>query len=172
MGCLEIRQQSQQQSQSWLTLLDGPLQAILLPVAPAGVCSRAAGIAETVLHHLDPVTGAIIVLDRTRSLGDVNETWAGMLDELVVEELEAELVASLDGVGGGVSGRGALVATQVIAVHDLAGEGRVVGVVVLASIGILSTDVGAIDDETVEDVMGFSERRQQGGDVDGLHIWR
>lgn len=57
-----------------------------------------------------------------------------MLDELVVEELEADFVACFDGVGLGAAGLGAFVAAHVVRVYDIRGEGWVVGVAVFASI--------------------------------------
>ena len=56
--------------------LDSPLQSILLPACPCGVDARAAGVAESDLHDLDPVAGAIVVLDSAGCLRDVDEAWA------------------------------------------------------------------------------------------------
>jgi hypothetical protein len=149
-------------------LLDGPFKTILLPARPGGVGARAGGVGETALHDLGPVTRSIIALDIRRSLGDVDEARAGVLNLLVVEELEADLVASLDGVGGGVAGSGSLVAAEVVGVHNVVGERRVVGVAVLASVCILAADRSTVDDETVEDVVGVgtkgrNERKKSGG---------
>ena len=59
-----------------------------------------------------------------------------MFDELVVEELEANLVAGLDRVGRSRSWLGTLVATKIVGVHQLARVGGVVAVAVLPSVGI------------------------------------
>jgi hypothetical protein len=143
-------------------VLDGPLEPVLLPVGPGCVNTGSAGVVEAALHDLDPVAGSVVALDGAGSLGDVDEAWAWVLDELVVEELEAKLVTSLDGVGGSVAGSGALVAAEVVAVHQLAGEGWHVRVAVLASVGIVATDGLSVDNQTVEDVMGVgTEGRKQ-----------
>jgi hypothetical protein len=134
-------------------LLNSPLEPILLPRVPGGVRARGAGVLEAALHDLDPVAGAVVALDGARRLGDVDEARAGVLDELVVEDLEAELVTDLDGVGGGVAGGGALVAAEIVAVHQLAGDRGVVRVAVLAGVGVLAADGSTVDDEAVEDVM-------------------
>ena len=91
-----------------------------------------------------------------------------MLDEFIVEKLEAKLVTGLDGIGGR-NGLGTLVATQVVRVHQLTGEGWVVAIAVLARIGILSTNRGAIDDQPVEDVVRIGEGRGERKEGDGLH---
>lgn len=150
--------------------LNGPLKPVLLPAGPGGVDTRVAGVAEADLHDLGPVAGAVVALDVGGGFGDVDEAWAGVLDELVVEELEADLVACLDGVGGGVAGYGSLVATEIVGVDDVVGEGGVVGVAVLASVGILAADGGSVDDEAVEDVVGIcTERRDERKNCGGLH---
>jgi hypothetical protein len=146
-------------------LLNSPLEPVLLPRVPGGVLARRAGVLEAALHDLGPVAGAVVALDGARRLGDVDEARAGVLDELVVEDLEAELVTSLDGVGSGVASDGALVTAEVVAVHQLAGDGGVVGVAVLAGVGILAANGSTVDDEAVEDVMridteGRNEREE------------
>lgn len=153
----------------WDVLLDSPLQPILLPAAPTAVVAGACWVAQTGLVDLDPVAGAIIVLDTTRSLGNVDVSWTWVLDELVVEKLEANLVTSLDVVGGGAAGLGSLVASKIVAVHELVRERGVVAVAVLASVCILSTDGSTVNDQAVKYVMRLGERRQQGGEKDGLH---
>ena len=60
-----------------------------------------------------------------------------MLDEFVVEELEAELVAGADGVGfGDGAGFRAFVAAEVGGGEEFGGEGGVVGVAVFAGVGV------------------------------------
>lgn len=102
-------------------LLDCPLKAVLLPAAPVVVHSRLVA-AKPSLHYLHPVTTTIVTLDTgVGGLGYVDKAWAGVLDELVVEELEPNLVASLDGVRCRRSWLSALVAAQIVRVHELAG---------------------------------------------------
>jgi hypothetical protein len=135
-------------------LLNSPLKAILLPGLPGCVDTGCGGVLEAGLHHLGPVTGTIVASDATGSLGDVNETRTRVLDELVEEELEAELVTGLDGVGGGVASLSALVAAEVVGVDDIGGERGLVRVGVLASVGVVATDGLVVDEEAVEDVVG------------------
>jgi len=128
-------------------LLDGPLQAVLLPSRPGSVSTRGARVAEAGLHDLGPLARAVVVVDLAGSLGDVDKATAGVLDLLVVGKLEAELVAGLDSVGAGAAGLSTLVAAEVGGVDNLAGEGRHVRVAVLAGVGVVTTDGGAVDDE-------------------------
>lgn len=94
-----------------------------------------------------------------------------MLNLLVVEELEAELVTSLDVVGGNSSGFSALVAPQVGRVDDLVGERRHVGVGVLTGVSIVATDSRTVDDEAVEDVVGIGPQgRKQSEKSNRLHV--
>ena len=155
----------------WDRLGDSELNAVLLPQAPGSIISGAAA-ANALLPCFEPIAGAVIVGNRARSLGHINEARAGMLNELVVEELEAEDVAGLDGVGSCASGLCALVAAQLIGSDDVICEGRVVGVAVLPDVGIFAADGLAVDDEAVEDVVGLCDegRREQGDETDGLHV--
>jgi hypothetical protein len=139
-------------------LLDGPLQLVLLPAVPGCVNTGSAGVVQAALHDLDPVAGSVVALNSTGSLGDVDETWAGVLNLLVVEELEAELVTSLDSVGGGIAGGGTLVAAEVVAVHNIGSESGVVRVAVLAGVGILAADILSVYNQAVEDVMGVGTK--------------
>lgn len=66
-------------------LLDGPLEAVLLPGAPRGVVARGRRVAEASLHHLDPVARAVVGGGGAGRLGDVDEAWARVLDEFVVD---------------------------------------------------------------------------------------
>ena len=68
-------------------LLDGPLEAVLLPAGPRSVDTRRAGVVEAGLHDLDPVARAVVGSDGARGLGNVDESRARVLNELVVEEL-------------------------------------------------------------------------------------
>lgn len=120
--------------------------------------------------YLCPVPGAIVVLDRARRLGDIYEARTGVLNKLVVEDLEPDLVACLDSIRGSVSRSRTLVAAQVVGVHELRGERRVVCVAVFASVGVLAANGCAVDDEAVEDVVCVCTKgREQREDGDGLH---
>jgi chorismate mutase len=149
----EVSIRSHTRPQISLTLLDGPLQPVFLPALPSSVHTRGARVLEPALHNLHPVTRTIVVSDLSRSLGDVHEARAGVLNELVVENLEPELVACLDRVCGGLLVQRALVAAQVVGVHQLAGQRRIVRVVVLANVCVLAANAGAVDNQTIEDVM-------------------
>lgn len=153
-------------------LLDGPLEPILVPVGPALVNTRGAGVGKTALHDLGPGAAAIVVLDLSGSLGDVDKSRTGMLDPLVVEDLEAKLVTGLDGVGTGVTSDSAPVAAEVVGVDNVVGDDGVVRVAVLASVGILATDGLAVDDEDVEDVVGIGRHRRhkQSEESTSLHV--
>jgi hypothetical protein len=156
-----------------LTVLDGPLQPVLLPAVPSSVHSRGAGVLQAALHDLHPVARSIVVGDLSRSLGDVHEARARVFDEFIVEYLEAEFVASLDRIGGGLLVQRALVASQVVGVHQLAGDRGVVRVVVLANVGVFSSDAGAVDDQAVEDVVRVgTEGRKKREKSNSLHVVR
>jgi hypothetical protein len=147
----------------WNFALDGPFQSVLLPRAPVVVCSWVAAT-QSGLVDLHPVATAVVALHtRRRRLADVNETGPGVLDELVVEQLETKLVPSLDSVRSGVSCCCTLVAAEVVGVHKLVGEGRVVGIGVLSRVRVLSTDGCTIHDQSIENVMRLDNRRR-GGD--------
>lgn len=66
--------------------------------------------------HLEPVSRAVVAANGAGCLGHVEEARTGVLDELVVEDLEADAVPGLDIVrASAVVGNGALVAAQVVA---------------------------------------------------------
>lgn len=145
-------------------LLDGPLKPVLLPVGPGCVDTGRAGVVEAALHDLGPLAGAVVRLDVAGCLGDVDKAWAGVLDQLVVEQLEADLVTSLDSIGSSAASCGALVAAKVVAVHDVVGEGWIVRVAVLAGVRILATDRLSVDNQAVEDVVRVGTKRCQQGE--------
>jgi hypothetical protein len=93
-------------------LLHRPFQPILLPTAPTRVLPDVLS-AESRLHHLCPISASVVGFDVGRRFGDVDEARAGVFNEFIVEELEAELVASLYGVGRGIAGGGTFVAAEV-----------------------------------------------------------
>jgi hypothetical protein len=143
---------------------DSVLHAILLPCAPSRISTWAVA-AQARGHDCEPIARAVIVLHRRplRCLGEHNESWSRVLDEFIVEELESELVTSLDCVCAGVASLGALVASEVAVVEDFAREGRVIGVGVPTSICVLSANRLTIDNETVEDIVCLSKRRHEHG---------
>jgi hypothetical protein len=142
-------------------VLDLPLNAVLLPARPGCVNAGGAGVRQAGFHDLDPVAGAIVALDGTGGLGDVDHCGARMLDLLAERELEADRLASLDGVGGSVTGDGSLVAAELRAVDDLGSERGHVAVGVLAGIGIVAADGLVVDDQLVHDVMRLSDGRKK-----------
>lgn len=150
------------------------LDAVLLPRAPAGVLVGLAAVAEARLHHLEPVAVAVVAAHGAGGLGHVDEAGARMLDVLVEPELEADLVARLDGVGLGGAGLGALVAAQIGGVDDLAGERGLVRVAVLADVGEVLALGRAVDDQLAENVVGLSDEgssceEQAAQSSSGLH---
>lgn len=155
-----------------LTLLDGPLEPVLVPVGPGSVDAGRAGVGETALHDLDPVTAAIVVGNLARRLGDVDKARTRVLDLLVVEDLEADLVTSLDSVGSSATSLGALVAPKVRGVDNVVGDDRVVRVAVLASVCVLATNDLVVDGENVENVVGVDRqgRCKQREESTSLHV--
>jgi hypothetical protein len=146
----EISASSHTAPQVCLTLLDSPLQSVFLPRVPSSVLAGRVGVLEAGLHNLYPVARAVVVGNTSRCLRNVHKSRAGVLNELVVEDLEAELVTSLDSIGSGLLVQRALVASKVVGVHELAGDGRVVRVGVLANVRIFASDIGTVDNQTVE----------------------
>jgi len=146
---------------------DGKLEAVLVVRAPVAVGVGLAA-AEPCLHDLEPVARAVVGLDVRGRLGHVHEARAGVLDQLVVEDLEADLVAGLDGVGGRVAGLGADVAAEVVLVKDV-GEDGVVRVAVLAHVRVLAALTLAVDKEDVEDVVRIGRRGESRNQKEGLH---
>jgi hypothetical protein len=73
-------------------ILNSPLKAVLLPAVPGCVNAGGGWVLEAGLSDLDPVAGTVVGLDRAGGLGDVDEAWAGVLDELVVEDLDPKSV--------------------------------------------------------------------------------
>lgn len=153
-------------------VLDGPLEPVLLPAVPGSVDARSAGVGEATLHDLGPFTTAIVVGNLSRSRGDVDESRTGVLNLLVEEELEANLVTSLDSVGGSAAGLGSLVAAEVGRVDNVVGERGHVRVGVLTGVGVVTTDGLVVDGQNVEDVVGIGShgRRKQSEERTSLHV--
>jgi hypothetical protein len=168
-------------------LLDCPFKAIFLPRAPGAVVAGGAR-ADACFVDFDlrkmsvgyeirmarrityPVARAIIIRHFSRRFADVHKPWTRVFDKLVVEQLEPDLVAGLHSVCGSATGLGALVAAQVVRIHELRGEGWVVAIAVLARVCIFTTDGGPVDDEPIEDVVGLGEWRKEEEEVEGLHV--
>jgi hypothetical protein len=138
---------------------DGKLEPVLVVRAPVGV-DVATTAAETGLVNLEPVPAAVIVVDAARGFGHVDEAGTRVLDDLVVEDLEADPVAGPDGGGLGVARSGTHVATHVVGVEDV-GEHGEVRVGVAPHVGVLAAHALAVDVQDVEDVVRI--RRGQGG---------
>jgi hypothetical protein len=150
---------------------DGEGDSIFLPRAPASVVVGLAA-AKTGLVDLEPVTRAVVGVDGAGGLGHVYEARAGVLNELVVPELEANLVAGLDGHGLGASGLGTRVATEVVRGDNIVGERGHVAVAVLADVGVVTTLGLAVDKQLAEDVVGLDGKRrsQKAESKGGLHL--
>ena len=152
-------------------LLDGPLDLVLLPRRPRSVDAGRAGVGEAKLDDLGPLAAAIVVGNLARRLGDVDESRAGVLNLLVEEELEANRVTSLDGVGARVAGLGSLVAPKVGRVDNVFGVRGLVRVGVLAGVGVFASDSLTFVGHEVEDVVGVDSQggRQQREERASLH---
>jgi len=122
---------------------DDELEAVLLPRAPRAVIVGGS-TAETSLHDLEPVARAVVCGDVRGSLGHVDESRAGVLDGLAVEDLETDLVTGVDLVGLDVAGLSADVASEIVGIDDIR-EGGVVGVAVAAEVVVLTTDDLVVD---------------------------
>lgn len=139
---------------------DSELDAVILPCAPV-VIDAWVTAAETRLVHLEPVTRPVVTVQGARCPGHVDKARAGMLDELIVPELEANPTASSDSVGLCSPSSGTFVATQVWRVDNIGSEGGHVGVGVPAHVCVVTTDGLTVDDELAEDVMTLRERRRE-----------
>lgn len=143
-------------------LWDGESHAVLLPGAPRGVDVGRA-VLRAAFPDLEPVTVTHVVGDGARGLGHVDHAGAGVLDELIVPELGADAVTGLRLVGACRGGKGALVATKVLAVEELEPR-RLVVVGVLADVLVVATDGLVVDNELRENVVtldhgGCQQRR-------------
>ena len=91
-----------------------------LPVGPDSqlhFLARVSPVEPPDYLHFEPVAGSIVVADVAGGLGHIEEARAGVLDELVVEQLKTDLVTGLDvHVGLGSGAGGTLVAPQVVAI--------------------------------------------------------
>lgn len=84
-----------------------------------------------------------------------------MLNEFVILELEADLVASFDLISLSSGALSALVADEVGRVDHVLGERRHVRVGVLADVSVVSANGLVVDDELGEDVVSVDEVRCQ-----------
>jgi hypothetical protein len=155
-------------------------------VAPGVLGEVTAGVADTLLHDLEPVTGAVVGLDITTGIGHVSQSRSGVAHLGTDSELEGDHITTLNlknlSVGTGLGS--ALVADDVITVNEgvVADVGGRVGGeldgVVLGRTGEV-TDVleglglGAVESRGLEEVMGRSNLRE-GSDGEGgeLHVER
>jgi len=86
-------------------------------VTPCGG-GEVATVAHTLLEDLEPVAGAVVLLDGSRGLGHVDQARAWVLHLGTDSQLELDLVTGVDGQNLGLASRGksALVATAIGAV--------------------------------------------------------
>jgi hypothetical protein len=155
-------------------------------VAPGVLGEVTAGVADTLLHDLEPITGAVVGLDITTGVGHVSQSRSGVTHLGTDSELEGDHITTLDlknlSVGTGLGA--ALVADDVITVNEgvVADVGGRVGGeldgVVLGRTGEV-TDVleglglGAVESRGLEEVMGRSNLREGSDGEDGeLHFER
>ncbi len=82
-----------------------------------------------------------------------------MLDKLIVCELEADGVASVDIVRLGRSIRRAHIATHILGVDHIVRERGHIAVRVLADVRVVRTDGLSVNNELREDVMGVGGKR-------------
>jgi len=153
----------------WDFRRDGKLEPVLLVRAPVSIAARILAT-ESNLVGLEPITVSFVGGHRIWGLGHVDETRAGMLDKLVVEQLESDLVARVHIICLCARvGFGSVVASEISRVDNVGGKGRVVRVGIPAEVVVLATDAFAVDNEDVEDVMRVNHCR--GGDEkdEGLH---
>jgi len=76
-----------------------------------------------------------------------------MFNHLVVGELEAQLISRLDRISSRATRRGALVAAQIVGVHQLVRQRRVIRITFLARVGILAATRYPVNDQPVEDAV-------------------
>lgn len=155
-------------------------------VAPGVLGEVTAGVADTLLHDLEPVTGAVVGLDITTGIGHVSQSRSGVTHLGTDSELEGDHITTLDlknlGVGTGLGA--ALVADDIITVDegvvaDVGGRvgGELDGVVlgrtsevtdVLEGLGL-----GTVESGGLEEVMGRSNLREGSNGENGeLHLER
>lgn len=148
---------------------DGKLQAVLAVGTPVPVVCCVA-TAEAGLVHLEPIARAIVSGDAIGCLGHVDEAGARVLDDFVVEHLETDPVARVHFVGLDVAAwPGTDVAAEIVAVDNV-GEGWEIRVAVTADVSVLATDLPAVNDEDVEDVVCLSGRGQGRHDKERFHV--
>lgn len=155
-------------------------------VAPGVLGEVTAGVADTLLHDLEPVTGAVVGLDITTGIGHVGQSRSGVAHLSTDSELKGDHITTLDlknlSVGTGLGA--ALVADDIITVNEgvVADVGGRVGGeldgVVLGRTGEV-TDVleglrlGTVESGGVEEVMGRSNLREGSNGENGeLHLGR
>lgn len=95
-----------------------------------------------------------------------------MLNHLVVGQLEPNSVSGFDIVRLGSSSRSSFVAAELLGVDDFVGEGRHVGVAVLADVAVVGSHGLAVDEQLGEDIVGIGQgrRQQRCGDCREVHL--
>jgi hypothetical protein len=155
-------------------------------VAPGVLGEVTAGVADTLLHDLEPVTVTLVGLDIATGVGHVSQSRSGVTHLSTDTELEGDHITSLDigDLSVGTGGGGTLVADDVLAIServvaDIGGRvGGELDGVVLGSTGEVTdvlerSGVLAVDGGNLEEVVGRSDLRE-GSESDGgeLHFER
>jgi hypothetical protein len=155
-------------------------------VAPGVLGEVTAGVADTLLHDLEPVTVTLVGLDIATGVGHVSQSRSGVTHLATDSELEGDHITSLDigNLGLATSASGTLVADDVLTISEgvVADVGGRVGGeldgVVLGSTGEVTdvlerSGVLAVDGGNLEEVVGRSDLRE-GSESDGgeLHFER
>lgn len=155
-------------------------------VAPGVLGEVTTGVANTLLHDLEPVTVTLVGLDIATSVGHVSQGRSGVAHLATNTELEGDHITSLDigNLGRGTLGGGTLVADDVLTISERVVAdvgGRVGGEldgVVLGSTGEVSdvlerSRVLAVDGGNLEEVVGRSDLREGSkGESRELHVER
>jgi hypothetical protein len=155
-------------------------------VAPGVLGEVTAGVADTLLHDLEPVTVTLVRLDIAASVGHVGQSRSGVAHLATNTELEGDHITSLDigdlslGTGTG----GTLVADDVLTISErvvadvLSGVGGELDGVVLGSTSEVSdvlerSRVLTVDGGDLEEVVGRGDLREGSkGESRELHVER
>ncbi|KAI6774334.1 hypothetical protein HG531_001183 [Fusarium graminearum] len=155
-------------------------------VAPGVLGEVTAGVADTLLHDLEPITVTLVGLDIATGGGHVGQSRSGVTHLGTNTELEGDHITSLDigNLSRSTLGGGTLVADDVLAISEgvVADIGRRVGReldgVVLGRTGEVSdvlerSRVLAVDGGDVEEVVGRGDLgKGSEGDSRELHFER
>jgi hypothetical protein len=155
-------------------------------VAPGVLGEVTAGVADTLLHDLEPVTVTLVGLDIATGVGHVSQSRSGVTHLSTDTELEGDHITSLDigDLSVGTGGGGTLVADDVLAIServvaDIGGRvGGELDGVVLGRTGEVTdvlerSRVLAVDGGDVKEVVGRGDlRKGSKGESRELHFER